>query len=172
MSLISPGVAGRGARDGDPPRPCQPWGRRALVEPAAGPGGSNRQARPVSRAQARQHSAARAAAPCARSCRRGVAAAGFGKGDGRFQGTSHRQRPERFRSHSGPPLANAPGSVPAGPNGPVQIGSQAVMIEPEGEGRYSQVAKLLSIRKDIIDIMNLRSLHAYREFYSLYGCTV
>ena len=24
-SLISPGVAGRGARVGDPPRPCQPW---------------------------------------------------------------------------------------------------------------------------------------------------
>ena len=26
-SLISPGVAGRGARVGDPPRPCQPWPR-------------------------------------------------------------------------------------------------------------------------------------------------
>ena len=83
------------------------------------------------------------------------------------QGTTHRQRPERFRSHCRPPL----GSVPAGPNGPVQIGSQAVMIEPEGEGRYTQVAELLSIRKDIIDLINLRSLHACREFYSLYGCT-
>ena len=30
-SLISPGVAGRGARDGDPPRPCLPWTHRGYT---------------------------------------------------------------------------------------------------------------------------------------------